>query len=114
MLVGVSTDWETERVKGKIVMNAQERCDIVAHCKWVDMVVFPGPWILSMEWLLNNNIHYICHDDLPNSTGNLDIYYEFKKIGMFRATERTFDLSTSDIVVRLLKDYEFHTLELLA
>ena len=82
LMVGVSTDWETEAVKGKVVMNEQERCEILRHCKWVDEVIFPGPWILTMEWLEQNNVHYISHDDLPNSTilkpGDVDIYYKFK------------------------------------
>ena len=112
-MVGVSTDRETEAVKGKVVMNEQERCEILRHCKWVDEVIFPGPWILTMEWLEENNVH----DDLPNSKilkpGDVDIYYPFKKIGMFRATERSLKLSTSEIIQRILTHYDHHVLSLL-
>lgn len=87
LIVGVSGDQETVEKKGKIVMNEQERCEILEHCKWVDQVICPCPWIITVDFLRANNIHYVAHDDAPyGGAGQEDIYYDVKKLGMFRAT----------------------------
>jgi len=68
-------------------MNEKERCDILRHCKWVDEVICPCPWVISIEFMEKNNLHFVAHDDLPyDSAGHGDIYYDIKKAGMFRAT----------------------------
>lgn len=90
-------------------MSQKERSEILEHCKWVDQVICPCPWVISLEFLKENNIHYVAHDDLPyTSAGQKDIYYDVKKEGMFRATQRTEGISTSDIILRIIKDYDMY------
>lgn len=109
LIVGVSGDKETIEKKGKIVMNEKERCEILEHCKWVDEVLCPCPWVISVDFLREKGIHYVAHDDLPyNSAGQQDIYYEVNRLGMFRATQRTDGISTSDIILRLIRDYDMY------
>ena len=85
--MGVSGDEETIEKKGKLVMNESERTEILKHCRWVDQVICPCPWIIDMEFLKKNNIHYVAHDALPyTSAGSTDIYAEVKKAGMFKET----------------------------
>ena len=87
LIVGVSPDSETIEKKGKIVMNEKERSDILKHCKWVDEVIMPCPWVINLEYLLKHNIHYVAHDALPyGSAGHNDIYADVKKLGMFKET----------------------------
>jgi choline-phosphate cytidylyltransferase len=79
LIVGVSGDAETIQKKGKIVMSEKERCDILRHCKWVDEIICPCPWVIKIPFLKENNIHYVAHDDLPyGSVGENDIYAEIK------------------------------------
>ena len=109
LIVGVSGDEETIAKKGKIVMNQEERSEILKHCKWVDEVICPCPWIVTVEFMKQHNIHYVAHDDLPyGSVGQEDIYYEVKRQGMFRATQRTEGISTSDVILRIIKDYDMY------
>ena len=109
LIVGVSGDQETIEKKGKIVMNEFERTEILMHCKWVDEVICPCPWIISVDFLRQHNIHYVAHDDIPyTSAGSTDIYYDVKRLGMFRATQRTDGISTSDIIMRIIKDYDMY------
>jgi choline-phosphate cytidylyltransferase len=109
LIVGVSGDQETIEKKGKIVMNEKERCEILEHCRWVDEVLCPCPWVLSVDFLREKGIHYVAHDDLPYaSAGAQDIYFDVKRMGMFRATERTEGISTSDIILRLIRDYDMY------
>ncbi|CAI2371257.1 unnamed protein product [Moneuplotes crassus] len=107
LIVGVSGDEETLRLKGRTVMDEKERTESVEHCKWVDEVICPCPWIISVDFLEKHNIDYVAHDDIPyNSAGAGDIYSEIKKIGKFKATQRTDGISTSDLILRIIKDYD--------
>jgi choline-phosphate cytidylyltransferase len=109
LIVGVSPDWEVNEKKGKLVMNEEERVEIIRHCKWADEVICPCPWVISLDFIKEHNIHYVAHDDLPyNSQGQQDIYYDVKRLGMFRATQRTEGISTSDIILRIIKDYDMY------
>jgi choline-phosphate cytidylyltransferase len=57
--------------------------------------------------LVKHNIDYVAHDDLPYSSGGSgDIYAEIKKAGRFKATARTDGISTSDLIMRIIKDYD--------
>ena len=109
LIVGVAGDEETVRKKGKIVMSQKERCDILKHCKWVDEIICPCPWVISLDFLDKNNIDYVAHDDLPyGSVGQEDIYAEIKKAGKFMPTQRTEGISTSDIILRIIQDYDMY------
>lgn len=90
-------------------MNERERSEILLHCKWVDEVLCPCPWVITVEFLRSKGIHYVAHDDLPyGSVGQTDIYYDVKRLGMFRATQRTEGISTSDLILRIIKDYDMY------
>lgn len=81
------------------------------HCKWVDEVVYPCPWIITPEFLEENNIDYVAHDVAPYSSGGCEDIYSFvKKIGKFKETQRTNGISTSDVIMRILKDRDAYTL----
>lgn len=76
----MSGDKETIEKKGKIVMNEEERSEIIKHCRWADEVICPCPWIVTLDFLRANNIHYVAHDEAPyGSAGADDIYAEVKK-----------------------------------
>jgi len=51
----------------------------------------------------------VAHDEEPYTTGSgVDIYAYLKDIGMFVPTQRTEGISTSDIVARIVKDYDVY------
>ena len=109
LIVGVSGDEETIEKKGKIVMNQKERCDILLHCRWVDEIICPCPWVITLDFLEKHNIDFVAHDDAPYGSGDSeDIYAEIKKAGKFKATQRTEGISTSDIILRIIQDYDLY------
>ena len=65
LICGVCSDKDTIEMKGKLVMNEKERCDIIKHCKWVDEVLFPAPWSYGLDFVNKHNIDYVAHDDVP-------------------------------------------------
>lgn len=108
LIVGVASDQEIREHKGANVMNEIERSEIIRHCKWVDEVIMPCPWIINLDWARSKGIHYVAHDDNPYNAGGggaKDIYYDVKKNGFWRTTQRTKGISTSDVVLRIIRNY---------
>ncbi|XP_043197661.1 choline-phosphate cytidylyltransferase A-like isoform X1 [Amphibalanus amphitrite] len=109
LLVGVCSDASTHARKGKTVMNDTERYESVRHCRYVDELVRDAPWEVDDAFLAKHKIDFIAHDDYPYTTGSgVDVYARLKERGMFVATQRTDGVSTSDIVSRIVKDYDVY------
>ncbi|CAA0395306.1 Choline-phosphate cytidylyltransferase 2 [Arabidopsis thaliana] len=113
LLVGCCNDEITNKFKGKTVMTESERYESLRHCKWVDEVIPDAPWVLTTEFLDKHKIDYVAHDALPyadtSGAGN-DVYEFVKSIGKFKETKRTEGISTSDIIMRIVKDYNQYVL----
>uniref|UniRef100_T1PFM1 choline-phosphate cytidylyltransferase n=1 Tax=Musca domestica TaxID=7370 RepID=T1PFM1_MUSDO len=109
LIVGICNDQLTHKMKGRTVMNDFERYEGVRHCRYVDEIVADAPWTLTDEFITANKIDFVAHDDIPyTGEGVDDIYGWLKAKGMFVATERTEGVSTSDIVARIVKDYDLY------
>lgn len=108
LLVGCCNDELTHSHKGKTVMTDHERYEALRHCRYVDEVVVDAPWTLDNEFLAQHKIDFVAHDDAPYTIGSsqTDVYDFVKKQGMFVATQRTEGVSTSDIVARIVRDYD--------
>lgn len=79
IIVGVSGDEETIRLKGQTLMNQDERAETISHCKWVDEVVCPCPWIITQQFMDKQHIDYVAHDGLPYVSANSTDIYDFVK-----------------------------------
>ncbi|PRQ44067.1 putative choline-phosphate cytidylyltransferase [Rosa chinensis] len=113
LLVGVCNDATTHKFKGKTVMTESERYESLCHCKWVDEVIPDAPWVVNEEFLDKHNIDYIAHDSLPYadaSRARKDVYEFVKAVGRFKETKRTEGISTSNIIMRIVKDYNQYVL----
>ncbi|XP_077556842.1 uncharacterized protein LOC144170737 isoform X2 [Haemaphysalis longicornis] len=109
LIVGVNSDQLTHTMKGRTVMTDVERYEAVRHCRYVDEVLRDAPWVLDDEFLETNKIDFVAHDEIPYCTGNdEDVYKLIKERGMFLATQRTDGISTSDLVARIVKDYDVY------
>lgn len=108
LLVGCCNDQLTHSHKGKTVMTDLERYEALKHCRYVDEVVVDAPWTLDNDFLDLHKIDFVAHDDAPYTLGTSteDVYDFVKKRGMFVATQRTEGVSTSDIVARIVRDYD--------
>ncbi|RHY01696.1 hypothetical protein DYB25_005521, partial [Aphanomyces astaci] len=131
LLVGVCSDEVTHRLKGQTVMTEDERYESVRHCKWVDEVIEDSPWVLTEAFLDQHNIDFVCHDAIPytDTSGTAgdsgmfllgmlasfmkggvgdagDVYGHIKAIGKFHETTRTEGISTSDLIIRIISEYD--------
>ncbi|KAL9229489.1 hypothetical protein vseg_004951 [Gypsophila vaccaria] len=117
LLVGCCSDEITHKFKGKTVMTEAERYESLRHCKWVDEVIPDAPWVVNQEFLDKHKIDFVAHDSLPyadtSGAGN-DVYEFVKAAGRFKETQRTDGISTSDIIMRIVKDYNQYVMRNLA
>ncbi|XP_020579263.1 choline-phosphate cytidylyltransferase 1-like, partial [Phalaenopsis equestris] len=117
LLVGCCNDELTHRYKGKTVMTEDERYESLRHCRWVDEVIPDAPWVITKEFLDKHKIDFVAHDSLPYadvSGAGKDVYEFVKSVGKFKETKRTDGISTSDIIMRMLKDYNQYVMRNLA
>ncbi|EDK46089.1 hypothetical protein LELG_04269 [Lodderomyces elongisporus NRRL YB-4239] len=107
LVCGIPSDKETHKRKGLTVLTDEQRCETLKHCKWVDEVIPNAPWCVTPEFLREHNIDYVAHDDLPYASSDSDdIYKPIKEQGMFLTTQRTEGISTSDIITKIIRDYD--------
>eukprot|EP00897_Mesotaenium_endlicherianum_P003533 jgi/Mesen1/3207/ME000185S02340 len=117
LMVGCCGDSTTHKYKGKTVMTEDERYESLRHCKWVDEVIKDAPWVVTQEFLDKYQIDYVAHDALPyaDASGSSSDVYDFvKKAGKFKETKRTDGVSTSDLIMRIVKDYNQYVMRNLA
>lgn len=106
-IFSVCSDATIHKMKGRSVLNEEHRYNAVTHCRYADEVLRDAPWQYSDEFLDDNKIDFIAHDDIPYACGDVDdLYASLKQRGMFVATQRTEGISTSDIVARVVRDYD--------
>lgn len=107
LVVGVCNDELTQKYKGKTVMTHAERAESLRHCRWVDEVVENAPWVVDQAFLDEHDIDYVAHgDDIIIGPDGNDCYKFVKDQGKFLVFKRTEGVSTSDLILRIIKDYE--------
>uniref|UniRef100_A0A8C0F7J9 choline-phosphate cytidylyltransferase n=1 Tax=Bubo bubo TaxID=30461 RepID=A0A8C0F7J9_BUBBB len=100
LLVGVCSDDLTHKFKGFTVMNETERYEALRHCRYVDEVIRDAPWTLTPEFLEKHKVHFSPYPSLPLCRLTVE--------RMFVPTQRTEGISTSDIITRIVRDYDVY------
>ncbi len=109
LIIGACSDELTHSLKGRTVMTDVERYEAIRHCRYVDEIIRDAPWKITDEFLEKHKIDFVAQDSTPYvSKETDDIYKDVKEKGLFVATKRTTGISTSDIVARIVRDYDMY------
>ncbi|KAG8446394.1 hypothetical protein GDO86_014014 [Hymenochirus boettgeri] len=108
VIVGLHFDQEVNHYKGKNypIMNIHERTLSVLACRYVAEVVIGAPYSVSADLLDHFKVDLVCHgktDVLPDRDG-ADPYAEPKQRGIFQMVDSGNNLTTDDIVKRIIKN----------
>lgn len=103
--------------KGRTVMNEKERVESVSHCRYVDEVVPNSPWLLTNDFLEKHKVYafvdififykidFVTHgEDMCYDENGKDVYQWLKDAKKFITIKRTDGISTSDLIMRIVKE----------
>lgn len=123
LYVGVHSDEDILNNKGPTVMRLDERLTAVDACKWSTKAIGDAPYVTDPKFMEQHGCKYVVHgDDITTDANGNDCYQEVKDLGIFVVVKRTPNISTTDLVGRMLlmskthhfrpitKDYKNHPL----
>lgn len=103
LYVGVHTDEDILHNKGPVVMRLDERMSAVNACKWLTKAIDGAPYVTDPDFIKQHGCKYVVHgDDITTDADGNDCYQVVKDLGMFVVVKRTPNISTTDLVGRML------------
>lgn len=103
LIAGVHSSQTINQEKGLPVMEDEERYEVVGGCRYVDEVVRDAPFVTQANMVREYGVDAVAHgDDIVLDKDGQDSYGQVRSIGMFKEVNRTFGISTTEIVGRML------------
>lgn len=103
LYVGVHSDQDILHNKGPVVMKLDERMTAVEACKWSTKAIAHAPYVTDPKFMAQHGCKYVVHgDDITTDANGADCYQEVKDLGLFVVVKRTPNISTTDLVGRML------------
>ena len=88
------------------------RVAAVEACRWADKAVPYAPYVTSIPWIDHYGCKHVVHgDDVTSDSNGEDCYRFVKSAGRFRVVKRTPNISTTQLVGRMLLFDKSHLLK---
>lgn len=112
LYVGVHNDADIRLNKGPPVMNLAERMVAVEGCRWCSVAIPNAPYVTDPAVMDGYGCKYVVHgDDITTDKDGKDCYAVVKEMGRFLVVKRTPNISTTDLVGRMLQHTTAHHLD---
>lgn len=109
LVVGIHTDEQILKNKGPVVMHLDERVYAVDACRWTSEEVSGAPYVTDPAVMDEYDCQYVAHgDDITTDADGNDTYQEVKDMGRFLEFKRTPNISTTDLISRMLSQSTAH------
>eukprot|EP00296_Roombia_truncata_P000089 JP435748.1.p1 GENE.JP435748.1~~JP435748.1.p1 ORF type:complete len:437 (-),score=102.38 JP435748.1:241-1521(-) len=111
LLVGVMSDQDVNRYRGLNypILNLHERTLSVLSCRYTDEVIIGCPLEVTMDLVTTMGISIVAHGNIADQqfyNPDRDPFAVARELGIFREVDCDIDISTSDIVERILHNKE--------
>ena len=102
LVCGTHEDDELKKTKGSALFPYSERIFMLQHCRLIDVITEPVPYITSVLSLDSNNCTHFLHGNEDMTILNyVDPLYPIKKSGRYITYDRTVGISTTSLFYRL-------------
>ena len=107
LIVGVINDDDAEGYKRRPIINEEQRYAIVENVKYVNEIIRDAPLIITKEFIEENNIDLVVHGFLnkEDEEKQEELFRYVREINKFKTIEYCNEISTSDIIDKIKKDY---------
>lgn len=103
LFCGVHSDEAITYNKGPPVMNNSERYEHTRSNRWCSYVIEDAPYVTEPDVLDKYGCKYVVHgDDITLDANGEDCYQIMKDMDRFKVVKRTYGVSTTDIIQRML------------
>ncbi|GFE54816.1 cholinephosphate cytidylyltransferase [Babesia ovis] len=104
LIVGVLSDEVALRLKGRLMQQCKDRAAALYHIRWVDEILEGPPAPITKTFLRKHRIDYVIAS--PNVECDPDATRWLKENGRIVSMQRTPGISTSNLMFRILRNYE--------
>lgn len=107
LVVGIHSDETVAGYKRQPIMSMAERIAVVESCRYVDEVIPNAPLNVTLDYLDNLNIDYVCHGDDVDEENIEKWYGEIRKQGRLKLVPYTKNISTTNLLQRVSSTARF-------
>jgi cytidyltransferase-like protein len=103
LIVGVVSDEDCASYKRNPIINETDRVEIIKYIVGVDKVIFPCPLVVSMDFIISNNIDIVVHgfSNDADREKQKEFFAKIKANGCFQEIEYYSKTSTTDLINKI-------------
>ena len=107
VIVGIHDDETVASYKRIPILTMDERVKVIESCKYVSKIIKNAPLIETKDFLDKHDIDMVFHGHTKEENYKYKkMFEEPERLGKFKRTEYTSEISTTQIINRILERYK--------